>query len=304
MSFPILLETSIPDFPTHRGKVRDVLDIDEHTLLVVATDRLSAFDVVFPQPIPDKGFVLTQLSIWWFRRTGALVPNHFITANVDEYPESLHPYRGQIEGRSMLVRKAAPLKGEFVVRGYLDGSAWKSYEFNKQVCGIELLAGLRRRSSFGAPIFTPTTKASVGHDMPVDFGELCRIVGKAEAEKAREHTLALYTYAHNYCFGRGLILSDTKFEFGMLTDGEMILIDEVLTPDSSRFWTADTYAPEFRDPISLDKQYIRDYVESIGWNKQAPAPVLPREVIERTTERYRRAYEAITGFPLPPPPTA
>lgn len=292
-----IYQTEIPGIPVHRGKVRDVYDLGEH-LMVVATDRMSAFDVVFPDPIPRKGQVLTAISKWWFGQTHGLVPNHFITSDFEEFPERLKPYRDQLEGRSMIVRKTRPLKGEFVVRGYLDGSAYKQYEFNKIVCGIEMLAGLRRHSSFGAPLFTPSTKADEGHDIPVDFDEFARIVGRDSAKKGRDYTIALYTYAHNYVFQRGLILSDTKFEFGETETGEIILIDEVLTPDSSRFWLKDTYSPDSTGAISLDKQYIRDYVEQIGWDKEPPAPKLPAEVIAQTTERYLRAYEIITGAPL------
>lgn len=296
--FPTLYESHIPDFPVHRGKVRDVYDLGE-TLLVVATDRLSAFDVVFPDPIPLKGRILTQLSRWWFQRTHGLVPNHFITADFEQFPAALKPYRDQLEGRSMLVKKARPLKGEFVVRGYLDGSAYKSYEYNKLVSGIELLAGLRRRSSFGAPLFTPTTKAEKGHDEPLDYNDFCEVVGEKEANRGRDYTIALFTYAHNYLFNHGLILSDTKFEFGIdPSTEEVILIDEVLTPDSSRYWLKETYTPESERAVSLDKQYVRDFVESIGWEKEPPAPTLPPFVIRQTTERYLKAYEMITGRAL------
>ncbi len=292
-----MYESDIPGYPVHRGKVRDVYDLGD-TLLIVATDRLSAFDVVFPDPIPLKGHVLTMLSRWWFEKTRALVPNHLLSTEVESYPRPLREYREQLEGRSMLVRKTRPLKGEFVVRGYLDGSAYRQYEFNKIVCGIELLAGLRQRTSFGAPLFTPTTKADEGHDVPVDFGDLARIVGREWATRGRDHTIALYTYAHNFVYTRGLILSDTKFEFGIDEHNELILIDEALTPDSSRYWLKETYSPDARTPVSLDKQYVRDYVESIGWMKEPPAPSLPPEVIRQTTERYLKAYEMITGSRL------
>ncbi len=288
-----LYRSEIPGLPVHRGKVRDVYDLGDK-ILIVATDRVSAFDVVFPDPVPGKGALLTQLSVWWFNRTRGLVPNHFLTADLNEYPKFLHEHRDQIEGRSMLVRKAVPLKGEFVVRGYLDGSAWKQYEFNKVVCGIELLAGLRRRSSFGAPLFTPTTKAEEGHDLPIEFAELALIVGREEAKKARDYSIALYTYAHNMLWDHGLVLSDTKFEFGIEENGELILIDEALTPDSSRFWIRETYTPDNDRAVSLDKQFIRDYVEEIGWDKTPPAPSLPREVLEQTADRYRRALDMIT----------
>ena len=292
-----LYESQIPGFPKHRGKVRDVYDLGDK-LLIVATDRLSAFDVVFEDPIPLKGYVLTQLSLWWFARTRALVPNHVITANVDEYPDELKPYRAQLERRSMLVKKTRPLKAEFIARGYLDGSAYASYEFNKHVSGIELLAGMQRRSCFGAPLFTPSTKAEQGHDRSIDFGELIHIIGDKEATRCRTFTLALYTYAHNYVYDRGLILSDTKFEFGVDPRGEIILIDEALTPDSSRYWLKESYRPGPGHAVSLDKQFLRDFVESNGWNKEPPAPRLPKDVIEQTTERYLKAYEMVTGQPM------
>ncbi len=292
-----LYRSDIPGLTVHRGKVRDVYELDGK-LLIVATDRLSAFDVVFPDPIPEKGAVLTRLSEWWFRRTAPLVPNHFITADFEEFPEKLKPHRAQLEARSMLVRRARPLPGEFIVRGYLDGSAWTAYEFGKHICGIPLLAGLQRRSSFGTPLFTPTTKAQEGHDLPIDFAEFSHQVGRAEAAKGREYARALYIYAHNYLHDRGLVLSDTKFEFGMDEEGQLILIDEALTPDSSRFWLKESYTPDSGRAISLDKQYVRDHVEKEGWNKKPPAPRLPREVIEQTSERYRKAYEMITGEPF------
>jgi phosphoribosylaminoimidazole-succinocarboxamide synthase len=292
-----LYRSEIPGYPVHRGKVRDVYDLGE-TLLIVATDRLSAFDVVFPDPIPGKGMILTKLSTWWFERTKALVPNHYITSDFGQFPAPLQPYRAQLDGRSMIVKKARPLKGEFVVRGYLDGSSYQSYLDLKQVCGIEMLAGLRRRASFGIPLFTPTTKAEEGHDLPIDFEGLAHLVGRDLAKQGRNYACALYTYAHNYVFDLGLVLSDTKFEFGVDASGDLILIDEVLTPDSSRYWIRETYTPESTKAISLDKQYVRDYVEQIGWAKEPPAPSLPAEVIANTVERYRKAYETVTGKKL------
>ncbi len=291
---PALHESRLPGMKCRRGKVRDVYDLGDK-LLIVATDRLSAFDVVFQDPIPGKGQILSSLSEWWFRRTASLVPNHFLTANFQEFPQELQEFRDQLEGRSMLVRKAVPLKAEFIVRGYLDGSAYKQYEFNKIVSGIELLAGLQKRSPFGAPLFTPSTKADEGHDVNIDFTELARQIGEPNAARGRDHAIALYTYAHNYLYQRGLVLSDTKFEFGIDPDGEVILIDEILTPDSSRFWLKESYTPESEKAISLDKQYVRDFVESSGWDKTPPAPRLPEDVIRQTTERYQRAYEMITG---------
>ncbi len=300
MTAPVLrplYRSEIPGYPVHRGKVRDVYDLGDR-LLIVATDRISAFDAVFPDPIPDKGAVLSRLSEWWFRRTEPLAPNHFITADFEEFPAGLEPYRDQLAGRSMLVKRTKPLRGEFVVRGYLDGSAWTSYQYNKHVCGIVLLAGLRKRACFGSPLFTPTTKADEGHDLPIDFAELSRLTGSEEARTGRSYTRALYTYAHNYLYDRGLILSDTKFEFGLTGDGTLLLIDEVLTPDSSRFWIKETYTPDSDRAVSLDKQYVRDYVEKSGWDKEPPAPELPEEVIQQTSARYRQAYEMITGEPF------
>lgn len=297
MSRPAVYETKLPGLPMMRGKVRDVYDLGDR-LLLVATDRLSAFDVVFPDPIPMKGIVLTQISLWWFAQTEGIVSNHLITANVDEYPAELGQHADVLRGRSMLVRKTKPLRGEFIVRGYLDGSAARQYEKDGTVCGIELLAGLKRRNGFGLPIFTPSTKAEEGHDINVSFDALASEVGRDQAEKGRAFALALYTYAHNRLLGRGLVLSDTKFEFGETESGEIILIDEALTPDSSRFWLRETYTSESEKPISLDKQYVRDYVEQIGWEKKPPAPKLPADVIEQTTQRYLKAYEMVTGNPL------
>ncbi len=293
-----LYETEIPNLPLYRGKVRDVYDLGKE-LLIVATDRVSAFDVVFPDPIPLKGFVLTQISLWWFAETGGIVKNHLITADIDKYPENLKPYRDQLNGRSMIVRKTTPLKGEFVVRGYLDGSGWKTYQASKAICGVKLMNGLQQRSRLGVPIFTPTTKADEGHDLPVTIDELGKIVGEEQAARGRDIATELYLFAHNRLFNHGLILSDTKFEFGIDENEELILIDEILTPDSSRFWLKETYTPDSERPVSLDKQYIRDHVDSTGWKKEPPAPKLPAEVIKNTTERYLKAYEMITGAKLP-----
>ena len=296
-----LSQSTVTGFPVYRGKVRDVYDLGEH-LLIVATDRLSAFDVVFGDPIPGKGTILTQLSLWWFARTGGITANHLVSADTADYPAALAPWRGELEGRSMLGRKLRALRGEFVVRGYLDGSAWKDYQARGEVSGVALLKGLQRRSCFGAPIFTPSTKAEEGHDEPISFDGLAKIVGSEEAAEARRRSVALYAFAHNQVFDKGLILSDTKFEFGMSESGEMVLIDEILTPDSSRYWLRDSYTPESENPVSLDKQYVRDYVEQLGWNKTAPAPRLPAEVIAQTQQRYLQAYEMVTGerptFPI------
>ncbi|MCC5877069.1 MAG: phosphoribosylaminoimidazolesuccinocarboxamide synthase [Candidatus Sumerlaeia bacterium] len=289
-----LMKSNLEGFPCHRGKVRDVFDLGEN-LLIVATDRLSAFDVVFPDPIPGKGQVLTRLSVWWFGQTAKLVPNHLISTDVEDYPAAVQRWRGELEGRSMLVRKTSPLAAEFIVRGYLDGSAWKQYQKDGEVCGVKLPAGLPHRAAFDEPILTPTTKADVGHDAPIDFEELAKLVGRSEAETCRKYSIVLYSHAHQFVRPRGLVLSDTKFEFGKLPSGEVILIDEALTPDSSRYWLADTYYPDATTPISLDKQYVRDFADQLGWSKTPPAPRLPPEVIEQTMARYRKAYERVTG---------
>jgi phosphoribosylaminoimidazole-succinocarboxamide synthase len=293
-----LYRSEIPGYPVYRGKVRDVYDLGTE-LLIVATDRLSAFDVVFPDPIPDKGIILTQLSLWWFERTRHLTPNHVVATDVADFPAALAPWRNQLRGRAMIGRKTTPLKAEFIVRGYLDGSAWKDYQAHGSVCGIRLLAGLRRRSPFGAPLFTPTTKADAGHDEPISPQELANQLGRDVVEQAARVATALYTEAHNRVLDRGLVLSDTKFEFGLTPAGELILIDEILTPDSSRYWIRESYTtdPE-AEPISLDKQYLRDHVERIGWSKTPPAPSLPPEVIAQTRARYLQAYAMVTGTEL------
>lgn len=289
-----LMKSNLEGFPCHRGKVRDVYDLGE-TLLIVATDRLSAFDIVFPDPIPKKGEVLTRLSVWWFHRTKDFVPNHLISCDVDDYPNEVKRWRSELEGRSMLVRKTTPLAAEFIVRGYLDGSAWRSYQENGTVCGVKLDQGLPRRTRFDKPILTPTTKEDVGHDAPISFSELEQLVGARQARVCHDFSIALYEHAHDHVQPRGLVLSDTKFEYGQTPDGEIILIDEALTPDSSRYWLGDTYYPESDGPISLDKQYIRNYVEALGWDKTPPAPRLPPEVIEQTMTRYKKAFERVTG---------
>lgn len=286
-------ETALPGFPVYRGKVRDVYDLGDR-LLLVATDRISAFDVIFPDAIPGKGRVLTQLSKWWFHRTSSLAPNHLISTDVADLPASLHEHRDLLEGRSMLVQKVKAIPFEFVVRGYLDGSAWKQYDYNKMINGQEALAGLRRRSAFGTPLLTPTTKEKSGHDRPVMLDDIARQIGWDLTRQAEQMAISLYLYAHNYLFGRGLVISDTKFEFGLDNEGRLIVIDEMLTPDSSRFWL-EPYSVDSREPVSLDKQYVRDYVESIGWKKTPPAPTLPPYVIEQTAERYARALEIITN---------
>lgn len=292
-----LYESSIPVVPlVARGKVRDIYAVGEDRLLLVATDRLSAFDVVLPDPIPGKGRVLTQLSLFWFDFLGGLVPNHLVTANVDEYPEPLRAWRDQLEGRSMLVRKARMIDVECVARGYLAGSGWKEYKAQGTVCGIPLPAGLRECDRLPEPIFTPAYKAKSGHDENIPYSKVESMTGRETAARLRELTLTIYRKAAGYAESRGILLADTKFEFGWLGD-TLILADEVLTPDSSRFWPADRYEPGKPQP-SFDKQYVRDYLESLAWDKTPPAPHLPPDVIEKTAEKYHEAYRRLTGRTL------
>jgi phosphoribosylaminoimidazole-succinocarboxamide synthase len=293
---PVILETSLGSVERRaRGKVRDVYNVDER-LLIVATDRISAFDYILPTGIPDKGRVLTQLSIFWFDFLRDLTPTHFLTANVDDYPPPLAQFRDQLEGRSMLVKRADMVEIECVARGYLSGSGWKEYREQGTVCGIGLPAGLRESDRLPEPIFTPSTKAQTGHDENISFERMVSLVGEDLSRRLRDLTLAIYTRAAQYAETRGVIIADTKFEFGFV-GGELVLGDEVLTPDSSRFWPADTYRPGGAQ-FSYDKQFVRDYLESIRWNKQPPAPPLPEEVAAKTSEKYRQAYRAITGREL------
>ena len=293
----VIVETDLPGVARRaRGKVRDVYQVDEERLLIVATDRISAFDYILPTGIPDKGRVLTQLSIFWFDFLKDLTPNHFLTANVDDYPEPLPQYRHQLQGRSMLVKCARMIDIECVARGYLSGSGWKEYRDEGTVCGIRLPAGLRESDRLPEPIFTPATKAQSGHDENISFERAASLIGENLARTVRDLTLAIYTRAARYAETRGIIIADTKFEFGFVGD-ELVLGDEVLTPDSSRFWPADTYRPG-GPQFSFDKQFVRDYLESIHWNKQPPAPPLPAEVAARTSEKYRQAYQALTGMEL------
>jgi phosphoribosylaminoimidazole-succinocarboxamide synthase len=290
------LSTTNFDLPIfRRGKVRDVYDLDT-ALLIVATDRLSAFDVVLPDPIPMKGMVLNSISRFWFGKTGHIVPNHLISMQPEEYPDICAPYTEQLQGRSMLVRKTRPLAIECVVRGYLTGSGLKEYRNSGSVCGISLPEGLTDGSRLPEPLFTPSTKAEVGHDENIDFEQAAAIAGRDATEKARDLSLALYCFARDYAMERGIIIADTKFEFGFDGD-ELILIDEALTPDSSRFWPVAEYQPGRPQP-SFDKQFVRDYLESVKWDKAPPAPALPSEVIARTSEKYLDAYRAITGEEL------
>jgi phosphoribosylaminoimidazole-succinocarboxamide synthase len=290
---PPLLETTLPGVALfRRGKVRDVYDLGER-LLVVATDRLSAFDVVLPTGIPGKGLLLTQMSLFWFRLLADVIPNHVVTADVGEYPAALRPFREQLEGRSMIVLKTAVLPVECVVRGYITGSGWKDYKATGSVCGIALPAGLRESDRLEPPIFTPATKAETGHDENISFETMAATVGGERAAEARRVSLEIYARAREHAGARGIVLADTKFEFGV-RDGRLVWIDEALTPDSSRFWPRDGYAPGRSQP-SFDKQFVRDYLESLDWDKTPPGPTLPLEVVTRTVEKYVEAFERLRG---------
>ncbi len=292
----ICMETDLDGLKLYRrGKVRDVYEYGEH-LLLIATDRISAFDVVLPTPIPMKGPVLTQMSRFWFGLIADIVPNHVISADVEEYPQDLKPHRDVLKLRSMLVRKAEMFSVECVARGYLAGSGWKEYRETGSVCGIRLPAGLRECDKLPAPIFTPATKAEFGHDINISFREAGRIVGDDYAARLRDLTLEIYGRAAEYALPRGIVIADAKFEFG-IRDGRIILCDEVLTPDSSRFWPRASYRPGRPQP-SFDKQFVRDYLESIHFNKQPPGPELPESVVKGTSEKYLEAYRLLTGAPL------
>ncbi len=288
----VVLRTEMPDVGIpRRGKVRDIYDLPEY-LLLVATDRISAFDVVLPNGIPGKGKVLTQISLSWFRKMEDIIRNHVIAADVDEYPQELRKYRDMLEGRSMLVRKAKPIPVECIVRGYLSGSGWNEYRANSTVCGIRLPQGLVESSRLEQPIFTPSTKAEEGHDINISFEETEKIVGRAVAARLRDSSLRIYAKAREIAEKKGIIIADTKFEFGMY-DKEVILIDEILTPDSSRFWSARNYQPG-RGQDSFDKQIVRDYLLTLDWDKTAPGPVLPDEIVAKTAARYREIMEILT----------
>jgi phosphoribosylaminoimidazole-succinocarboxamide synthase len=290
----VVSQTNFPGLKLRgRGKVRDIYDLGDR-LLIVATDRLSAFDVVLPTPIPDKGRVLTQLSMFWFEKLADVVPHHVLSAR--DFSGELARYAGELDGRAMLVRWTDPVPIECVVRGYISGSGWKDYQKTGGICGIPLPAGLRESDRLPEPIFTPSTKATSGHDENISFEETVSRIGRSLAERLREVSLTLYRRAAEHVSAHGIIIADTKFEFGLLGD-ELIWIDEALTPDSSRFWPATQYAPGKPQP-SFDKQYVRDYLERIGWNKQPPAPALPPDVVAATREKYREAYQRITGHAL------
>jgi phosphoribosylaminoimidazole-succinocarboxamide synthase len=293
----VLLRTDFPDLKLHAsGKVRDVYSIGMDQLLFVASDRISAFDYILATGIPYKGRVLNQISLFWFDYLADIVPNHLITADVEQYPAEVRKYADQLRGRSMLVRRAEMFPVECVVRGYISGSAWKEYKASGKVCGITLPEGLKESEAFPEPIFTPSTKATTGHDENISFDQMCELVGVETASHLRDLTLRVYKKAAAYALHRGIIIADTKFEFGR-TDHGITLADEVLTPDSSRFWPADKYAPG-RAQDSYDKQYVRDYLEQIHWNKQPPAPALPPDVARRTSEKYLEAYQQLTGRKL------
>ncbi|MGN0853987.1 MAG: phosphoribosylaminoimidazolesuccinocarboxamide synthase [Kiritimatiellia bacterium] len=290
-----LLECSIPGLPQKSGKVRDVFDLGDRLLMVV-TDRISAFDVILPCGVPDKGKVLNQLSLFWMAFFG--MKNHLVTANVDEYPAELQPYKEELRGRSMLVKKVRMIEVECIARGYLTGSGWKEYQKSQTVNGEKIRAGYRNASKLDEVLFTPTTKAAIGgHDEAIDFAETVKLVGESTATALRDTTIDLYRRAADFAVRHGIIIADTKFEFGQDADGSLILADEVLTPDSSRFWPAASYAVG-SNPPSLDKQYVRDWLDSINFNHQPPGPVLPDEVIARTREIYLKAYADLTGNDL------
>ena len=293
----VLIRTNFPDLNLKAsGKVRDVYDIDEKQLLFVASDRISAFDYVLATGIPHKGRVLNQISLFWFDFLADVVPNHLITADVDKFPDSARKYADQLRGRSMLVRRAEIFPVECIARGYISGSGWKEYKATGKISGIELPAGLKESDALPEPIFTPSTKATSGHDENISFDQMCKTVGVETASHLRDLTLRVYKKAAAYARQRGIIIADTKFEFGRTALG-ITLADEVLTPDSSRFWPADKYAPG-RAQDSYDKQYVRDYLEQIHWNKQPPAPALPPDVARRTSEKYLEAYSQLTGRKL------
>ncbi len=296
-SQPVLLQTDFPELQLFAsGKVRDLYRVGDEYLLFVATDRISAFDYVLASGIPWKGTVLTQLSLFWFEFLKDVVSNHLVTADVPQYPKGLQAHAAQLRGRSMLVRRAEMAPVECVVRGYISGSAWKEYQAGGTVCGIELPAGLRESDKLPEPIFTPSTKAASGHDENISYEEMCKLVGRELGEELRDLSLRVYQKAADYAWERGIIIADTKFEFGRTASG-LVLADEVLTPDSSRFWPAESYQPGTGQE-SFDKQYVRDYLEAIKWNKRPPAPPLPDEVVRKTSEKYLEAYRRLTGREL------
>lgn len=296
-SSPTLLETALDGLRlVRRGKVRDMYEVDDY-LVMVATDRISAFDYILGSGIPDKGRVLTQLSAFWFDRTGHIVTNHLVSANAHEYPPPAREHAAMLAGRSMLVRKTTPLPIECVARGYLSGSGWKDYKATGELCGVRLPNGLIESERLPEPLFTPATKAASGHDLNISEAEAATLVGAELLARLKQLTLELYAHGVAHAVERGIILADTKFEFGLTDTGELLLIDEAMTPDSSRYWPKDTYSPGGPQP-SFDKQFVRDYLESIRWNKQPPVPSLPPDVIAKTREKYLDAFRRLTGRQL------
>ncbi|AJE02850.1 phosphoribosylaminoimidazolesuccinocarboxamide synthase [Geobacter pickeringii] len=290
----LVLTTDFPDLTlAGRGKVRDIYDLGD-ALLIVTTDRISAFDVIMNEGIPDKGYVLTQISAFWFRQMEDIIPNHIISTDVKDFPSPCQKYADILEGRSMLVKKATPLPAECIVRGYISGSGWKDYKATGAICGIRLPAGLVESDKLEEPIFTPSTKAELGtHDENISFDRMVELVGKETAEKVRDITIAIYKRARDIAATKGIIIADTKFEYGIY-NGELIIIDECMTPDSSRFWPKESYRPGGAQP-SFDKQFLRDYLETLDWNKTAPAPPLPAEIVRKTGEKYMEALVKLTG---------
>ncbi len=298
VSAATLLQTSLPDLQLiRRGKVRDVYAVDEESLLIVATDRISAFDCVLPTPIERKGEVLTALSRFWFEKLAHIVANHLLSTNIDEMPEAVRRHSPMLSGRSMLVRRAEVFPVECVVRGYLVGSGWKDYLRTGEVCGHKLASGLRESEELPEPLFTPSTKAEEGHDENISEDQVRDILGEKVTAQLRDTSRQLYSEAREYARSRGIIIADTKFEFGLDSNGQLILVDEVLTPDSSRFWPAGSYEPGRSQP-SFDKQFVRDYLETLDWNKKPPAPAIPANIASATTARYLEAYRLLTGNQL------
>ncbi len=294
----VVTQTNIQEYPlVSRGKVRDIYELDPDTLLIVTTDRMSAFDVVMPQPIPYKGAVLNQLTMFWMDRFKDMVDNHLISSNVDDFPQNLHPYREELRGRSVMVKRTKPLPIECIVRGYITGSGWKDYQRTGQVCGYTLPPGLVESQKLEEPLFTPSTKADAGeHDENINLDRAKELIGPGTLDKVQELSLSIFKQAREYAEEKGILIADTKFEFGLKNEG-LFLIDEVLTPDSSRFWPADQYQPGRSQP-SFDKQYLRDWLENSGWDKNSPPPDLPPEVIQETKNKYLLAYRLLTGKDL------
>ena len=290
----VVVKTEISAYPLlSRGKVRDIYDVDEKTLLIVTTDRMSAFDVIMNQPIPYKGVILNQITLFWMEKFKDIIPNHLIESDVNRFPAALAPWKDELEGRAVIVRKAKPLPVECIVRGYITGSGWKDYKATGSVCGYKLPANLRESDKLEPALFTPSTKAELGkHDENISVAQAAELLGAETAAQVERTTLAIYEAGRTYAAGRGIIVADTKFEFGFI-DGKLHLIDEVLTPDSSRFWPADQYKPGQGQP-SFDKQYLRDWLEKQPWNKQPPPPALPEEIIKATANRYQEAYDILT----------